>query len=202
MNLTFNYRIITNLVNRAIAFAGAAHADHKRKYSELAYISHPIAVMELHKKMLPDHSSNHVLAAAVLHDTVEDTDVQMPDIIRVFGHEVAEYVYYLTKQSVKGRDGNRAARNAIDRAHFASGPEQSQNIKLFDVYHNAHDILYTNSRFAVTYLPECIQTVEALNKCDEFVKAQTLELLTQFNQQNLEKRQEEKNNAKKEPVTC
>ena len=150
MNLTFNYRSISTLTNRAIAFAGAAHADHKRKYSNLAYISHPLAVMSLHHTILPDHSSPEVLSAAVLHDTVEDTEVTMNDIIIAFGHEVAEYVNFLTKISVKGRDGNRNARNAIDRAHFAKGPAQSQNIKLFDVYHNASDIIETNPRFGIT----------------------------------------------------
>ena len=204
MNKTFNYGIIPSPLMRAIAFAGAAHANHQRKYSDLAYISHPIAVMELHREILPDYSSPAVLAAAVLHDTVEDTEVEIQDIILHFDHEVAEYVNYLTKISVKGVDGNRNARNAIDRAHFAKGPSQSQNIKLFDVYHNAHDILTTNPRFAVKYIPECIQVVEELNKCDEFAKAQVMDQLIKLNQLNLERRKEAKDHAtpQTQTVSC
>ena len=112
------------------------------------------------------------------------------------------YVNFLTKVSVKGRDGNRKARNAIDRAHFAKGPMQSQNIKLFDVYHNAHDIIDTNPRFAVTYIPECIQVVEELTRCDEFAKAQVMDQLVKLNQLNLERRKEAKAHVTQETVSC
>ena len=77
------------LIERAVRFAANAHAGDIRKGTKLPYISHPVETMMLVARELND---NEVIAAAVLHDVVEDTPVTLQQIQRVFGERVAELV--------------------------------------------------------------------------------------------------------------
>src|SRR3546814_15231434 len=72
------------LVSKALAYAAAAHGsiDHVRKYTGEPYIHHPIEVMEIVSSV--PHTED-MLAAALLHDTIEDTSVTQEDINREFG---------------------------------------------------------------------------------------------------------------------
>ena len=76
-------------VEKAILFAVKAHAGTKRKGKERAYILHPLEAMIIVASLTEDQE---VLAAAVLHDTVEDTETTQEDICREFGPRVAELV--------------------------------------------------------------------------------------------------------------
>ncbi len=76
-------------LERAIIFATQAHEGTRRKGKERLYILHPIEVMTIVGSITEDEE---ILAAAVLHDTVEDTDVKQGDIEREFGKRVAELV--------------------------------------------------------------------------------------------------------------
>src|SRR3546814_15286338 len=69
------------LVSKALAYAAAAHGsiDHVRKYTGEPYIHHPIEVMEIVSSV--PHTED-MLAAALLHDTIEDTTVTQEDINR------------------------------------------------------------------------------------------------------------------------
>ena len=102
------------LVHRAREFATQAHRriEQTRKYSKQAYEVHLKAVADLVAWVSDDQE---MIAAAWLHDTVEDTPATLGDIEREFGSEVAQLVADLTDVSRPG-DGNRAARKAIDRA--------------------------------------------------------------------------------------
>ena len=75
------------LVEKALQFASEAHGSigQKRKYTGEDYIVHPIEVMEIVKSV---PHTQEMLAAALLHDTVEDTPATFEDIEREFGHEV------------------------------------------------------------------------------------------------------------------
>ena len=77
---------VSDLIDKAITFATKAHGDQKRKYTEESYITHPIAVMEI-VKTVPH--TDEMLAAAVLHDVIEDTDQSYDDIYYYFGETVA-----------------------------------------------------------------------------------------------------------------
>ena len=76
-------------IEQAIKFAVDAHAGMKRKGKERPYILHPMEVMSIVADMSEDED---VIAAAVLHDTVEDTEVTAADIEREFGARVAALV--------------------------------------------------------------------------------------------------------------
>ena len=77
------------LIDVAIEVAAKAHAGQVRKATDVPYISHPYAVgMMLAQAGLPDE----VVAAGILHDTVEDTYLTLDDIREVFGEGVAAIV--------------------------------------------------------------------------------------------------------------
>lgn len=82
-----------SVFDRAIKFAVDAHAGQLRKDGS-TYILHPMEVAAIAGTMTQDPD---VLAAAVLHDTVEDTAVTADDILAAFGPRVAEFVAHDTE---------------------------------------------------------------------------------------------------------
>ncbi len=81
------------LIKRAYEFARKAHAGQKRKNSE-PYINHPMAAAEAIMEWGLDDAT---VAAALLHDTVEDTKYTLEDVRESFGDEVAFLVDGVTK---------------------------------------------------------------------------------------------------------
>lgn len=79
----------SSLLDRAIIFAVKAHANTERKGKGFPYIVHPLEAVEIVATMTNDQE---LLAAAALHDTVEDTDVTLDDIRKEFGDRVAKMV--------------------------------------------------------------------------------------------------------------
>ncbi len=77
------------VLEKAISYAVNAHAGMKRKGKERPYILHPVEVMTIVAGLTDDEE---VIAAAVLHDTVEDTETTREDIEREFGPRVASLV--------------------------------------------------------------------------------------------------------------
>ena len=85
-------------IDRAIRFAVFAHAGTNRKGKERPYILHPIETMTIVAGLTDDED---VIAAAVLHDTVEDTDVTEEEIKREFGPRVAALVMAESEDKMK-----------------------------------------------------------------------------------------------------
>ena len=90
------------LLDRAIIFATEAHAGVNRKGKERPYIIHPLDVMTIAATITDDQN---VLAAAVLHDTMEDAGVTKAEIQSLFGERVAELV---ASESENKREGQAA----------------------------------------------------------------------------------------------
>lgn len=78
-------------LNKAILFALKAHDGQTRKGSPTPYILHPLEVAAIVSTMTID---DDILAAAVLHDTVEDTDVTLAQIQEEFGERIASLVAF------------------------------------------------------------------------------------------------------------
>ncbi|RXM22001.1 bifunctional (p)ppGpp synthetase/guanosine-3',5'-bis(diphosphate) 3'-pyrophosphohydrolase, partial [Citrobacter sp. AAK_AS5] len=76
-----------------------------------------------------------MIAAAWLHDIVEDTPASFLDLEKEFGPRVAELVGELTDVS-RPSDGNRATRKSIDRAHLAGASARGKTVKLADLLDN------------------------------------------------------------------
>lgn len=84
-----NKPLETSLLDRAIHFAVDAHAGTERRGKGFPYIVHPLEAVEIVATITPDQE---LLAAAALHDTVEDTDVTVEQIRAAFGDRVATLV--------------------------------------------------------------------------------------------------------------
>ena len=80
----------TDLLDRAIIFAVHAHHNTERRGKGFPYIVHPMEAVEIVASITPDQE---LLAAAALHDTIEDTDVTVEDIRREFGDRIADLVH-------------------------------------------------------------------------------------------------------------
>ena len=116
-----NKPLETTLLDRAIVFAVRAHAGTERRGKGFPYIVHPMEAVEIVATMTPDQE---LLAAAVLHDTVEDTDVTIEQIRTEFGERVASFVAAESDEPHQRPDSveNWRARKqaAIDRLARAS----------------------------------------------------------------------------------
>ena len=134
----------------ARGFAELAHAGQVRKYLGTPYVTHPIAVSRLVARFGGDKPMQ---VAALLHDTVEDTDIEHADVLRAFGPDVAALVQDLTDLS-RPEDGNRAQRKAIDLQHTAQASPRAKSIKCADLIHNTASIVTHGRGFAPVYLDE------------------------------------------------
>lgn len=111
----------TNLLDKAMHFAIDAHANTERRGKGFPYIVHPMEAVEIVATITPDQE---LLAAAVLHDTVEDTDVTVEQIRAQFGDRIAKLVDAESDQFTEGVsevDSWRGRKQAaIDRLAAAS----------------------------------------------------------------------------------
>lgn len=143
---------MSDVVRKAADFARAAHEgiDQRRHYTNEPYIVHPQAVAEIVATVTEDES---ILAAAWLHDVVEDTPIESVEIAKAFGPDIARLVADLTNPSTSA-DGNRNRRKQIDREHTAQADARAKTIKLADLIDNLSGIAKLNPGFAKTYLKE------------------------------------------------
>ena len=155
---------MTNIVERARVFATAAHAavGQTRKYTGEPYVVHPIEVSELVASV---GGTEAMVAAALLHDVLEDTEVTVDVLEEQFGSEVADLVLWLTDIS-KPEDGNRSTRKALDRQHSAAAPAAAQTIKVADLISNTKTIVEFDPGFAKTYLAEKRLLLDVLTRAN------------------------------------
>jgi GTP diphosphokinase / guanosine-3',5'-bis(diphosphate) 3'-diphosphatase len=126
-----------NHVIRAIAFAADKHRNQRRKDAQASpYINHPIALADVLAN--EGHiSDENVLMAAVLHDTLEDTDTSHEELLHAFGHEVAKIVSEVTDDKSLPKDERK--RLQIEHAgHISHG---AKLVKLADKICNVRDIV-------------------------------------------------------------
>lgn len=111
----------TAFVDKAIMFAVQAHANTERRGKGFPYVIHVLEAMEIVATMTSD---KELLAAAALHDTVEDTSVTLEQIRAEFGDKVAHLVETETDVKVEGNPESNSWRvrkqAAIDRLAAAS----------------------------------------------------------------------------------
>lgn len=133
-------------------FAIFAHTSvfQRRKYTGEPYWRHPEQVADLVESVDGDC---YQIAAAWLHDTVEDTWVPLWLIRLLFSGHVADLVKGLTDVSKK-TDGNRAFRKSRDRAHTAKQSPRCKTIKLADLIVNSRSIFKYDPKFSKTYARE------------------------------------------------
>jgi len=152
-----------SIVEKAAKFAAKAHSSQKRKYTGEPYFVHCAEVANLVRE---NGGCDEMVAAAYLHDTVEDCGVSITKISSEFGLFVAKLVSDLTDVS-KPSDGNRAKRKEIDRNHIKNACMSAKIIKLADLISNTRSISTHDPDFAVVYLEEkALILKEAIKRSD------------------------------------
>lgn len=138
-----NKYLDTSLLDRAIIFAVKAHHDTERRGKGFPYIVHPLEAVEIVATITPDQE---LLAAAALHDVIEDTDVTVDQLRAEFGDRIADLVHaesdQIDGQLFDGRNEEETwhARKqaAIDR--LAAAPYEAKIVAMGDKLSNMRAI--------------------------------------------------------------
>ena len=140
--------MISVLESEARDFAKLVHGEQKRKYTGELYVdTHLKNVAELVRLVEP---VPEMLAAAWLHDVIEDTDFGLSDIVKKCGAAVGSYVYQLTES----RGHTRSFMKAVYRSKMEYASPGAKTIKLADLIDNMKDIVERDPKFAKIYLAE------------------------------------------------
>jgi guanosine-3',5'-bis(diphosphate) 3'-pyrophosphohydrolase len=124
-------------LTQAINFAAKKHRRQKRKGADgEPYINHPLEVMNLLTSVGKVEDFN-VLIAAVLHDTIEDTETTAEEIRELFGAKVSKMVLELTDD----KSLPKAERKQLQIEHAPHASVGAKQIKLADKISNIQDIL-------------------------------------------------------------
>ena len=150
-------------------FARYAHRGQKRKYSDQDYVTHPI---EVASRVQDRFDNMNMVAAALLHDVLEDTDVTH-DQLRVWLHEefrpekaeailllVVELTDVYTKHNFPFL--NRKQRKKLEAERLAMVSTEAKQIKLIDIEHNSESILKEDPSFAKVFLKEKEYLLDAM----------------------------------------
>lgn len=165
-----------SILEEALRFATQAHNGQVRKYTGEPYIVHPIAVADMVRSVDLD---DEVIAAALLHDVVEDCDVAIEEISERFGARVAQFVNEVTNRSTPG-DGNRKARTALDRAHVWKASPEAKSIRLADMIDNTRSIIPRDPSFARVYLKEIELALPGLSEGDPSLWSRVRKIISTF----------------------
>jgi guanosine-3',5'-bis(diphosphate) 3'-pyrophosphohydrolase len=126
------------LVLQAAVFAAAKHTgQHRKDASRSPYINHPLEVSAV-LAVEAGIEDERVLAAALLHDTVEDTDTTLHELEAAFGPEIAGFVAEVTDD----KKLPKAQRKDLQVSHAPHLSPQAKLIKLADKICNVRDITY------------------------------------------------------------
>lgn len=122
---------------KAISFAADKHRNQRRKDHEASpYINHPISVATVlaSEGSVDDES---LLLAAILHDTVEDTETSFEELVSEFGNEVADVVREVTDDKALPK----AIRKELQIKHAPHVSPRAKQLKMADKICNIRDIL-------------------------------------------------------------
>lgn len=153
-------------VASALLFAAHMHQGQLRAGGE-EYIVHPIRVSN---RLGSLGAGPEVLAAALLHDVIEDTAVPLRVITFLYGINVAKLVGELTNASkLEHPQASRAERKRIDRERIAKISPEAKLIKLVDRIDNLREIDAKGEKFAKLYRQESLLL---LNECLRGINAE------------------------------
>jgi len=158
----------------AQGFAMCAHRNQRRKYEDAPYVVH----CERVARMVAEYTDDpNVIAAALMHDVLEDTDVTADEMRRVFGDAITDLVLEVTDVS-RPSDGKRAVRKEKDKEHLARSSPGGATIKLADLIDNCVSIAAHDKGFAPVYLREAEALLPVLKHGDKRLSARLMETLS------------------------
>jgi (p)ppGpp synthase/HD superfamily hydrolase len=165
---------MTTVLEQVEAFARQSHEGQRRKYADEPYIEHPIRVMHTCEDVT---NKTAVLAAALLHDVLEDTLVtrsQMQEFLLTImpapcANETLKYVIELTDVYTHRAypQWKRRLRKDKEIERLAAISDCAQTIKYADIIDNAKDITGSGSEFTQKYLTECQKLLRRIPKGDQ-----------------------------------
>jgi len=172
------------ILKKIAAFADKAHGKQQRKYADERYIEHPLRVMRICKSYgytLP------VLAAAILHDVVEDTKTTTKEIREFLStimkeadvDHALELVIELTDVYTKHQypKYNRHKRKTMEADRLELISAEAQTIKYADIIDNARDAAKNAADFAPVYLRECRILLQKMKKGNTNLREEAIGLL-------------------------
>ncbi|MGG3468708.1 HD domain-containing protein [Neobacillus pocheonensis] len=124
------------LIEKALQVASIAHQNQFRKNTNIPYIAHPVAVGML---VMKAGYSEDLIAAAILHDTVEDTELTLEDIEREFGANIAEIVAGCSEPD---KSLTWQARKDHTIEFLKTAPEEVRVVACADKLHNLRSIIH------------------------------------------------------------
>ena len=134
--MTENLHKVIPLLFKALAFSAKKHTKQRRKdLDQSPYINHPIALANiLSKRGIVD---GNVLCAAILHDTIEDTETTEKELVEEFGKKITSIVLEVTDD----KNLEKSVRKQKQIEHAATISHEAKLVKLADKIANLTDIL-------------------------------------------------------------
>ena len=165
-------------------FADKAHGEQVRKYTGERYITHPLRVMETVRKY---NNNIGVLAAALLHDVLEDTPVKAhaieSSLLSVLEpqqvQKILRFVTELTDVFVKENFPrmNRRMRKQKEAQRLSTISPEAQTIKYADIMDNVTDIVSQDADFARVFVREAHGFLQVMESGDPHLRARALQLV-------------------------
>jgi (p)ppGpp synthase/HD superfamily hydrolase len=166
-----------NLILRAAKFAHQSHEGQRRKFSDTPFIMHPIRVAG--RVATLSTSTEVMVAAAFLHDVVEDTPVKLAEIEDQFGSDVALLVEHLTEPSL-GMNAPRAERKAIDVEYMKQADPRAQVIRLVDRIDNLRDMTGASANLLRRFVEESRLLIAEIGEASPELQQEANNLLQQL----------------------
>lgn len=163
----------------AYYFAMKAHGDQKRIGGE-KYINHPFRVAKRTEKFFPDNEP--VVLAAMLHDVLEDTDVDSDWMSDYFGFVVTKYVKYLTN-TPKVEGINSRQRFITDMTHLKNAPKEIESVKLIDRLDNLVNASLFKPSFLKVYHQESLLMLDMLDRAESDLRDELNDVLSTIQKQ-------------------
>ena len=167
-----------SLIKAAKDFATLKHEGQFRKYTGEPYIVHPEAVAN---KVQGLGFNAIMVAAAWMHDLIEDTNTTRQEIAARFGDSIGWLVFELTNRSIYAMDRlPRRDRKLLDAAALSKASGAAQTIKVADLIDNSASIIKHDSKFAKVFIREMEYLLDVMTLADQRLVAEARTIVTSY----------------------
>ena len=169
-----------NLVLKATQFAALKHCDQRRKDGKTPYIIHPISVAMILSE-IGSIEDLEILSAALLHDTLEDTDTSAHELDKIFGSRVRIIVEELTDNDMLTFSQRKQMQ--IDNAPYLS--KDATLVRIADKISNVSDVIENpppewNQKRCNKYVDWAEAVMNNCQKVNQDLENHFFELLTEY----------------------
>jgi (p)ppGpp synthase/HD superfamily hydrolase len=148
--------MLKEIVNKAYNYSKDKHKGQVRYYTKLEYFTHPKAVARIIERLFNDEI---MVAAALLHDVLEDTETSCKQLHNEFGQEVADLVVELTnnKNILKEKGKTQYLIDKIDNMS-----SRARSIKLADRLHNIMHLREDIDKYPIKFIAKLVKETESI----------------------------------------